>query len=219
MTRGSAVLPQGAAEFLRSRLSEAIGLALIAAAAAFMAALASYTPGDPSFNSTGGGTSRNLLGVGGAHGADIMVQALGAAAALPALVFAAWGWRMVRKSGVSIVWARLAALLAAMAFLAPGLAALPRPGMIPLVSGTGGVIGELALARAGAYLGPHGIDEWAVALASAVLGTVFLIAALGITWSEWRAAGNAAARALGALARVLGRSFGMLWRMVSRLAA
>ena len=219
MTRGSAVLPQGGADFLRSRASEAIGLALIVAAAAFMAALASYTPGDPSFNSTGGGTSRNLLGAGGAHGADIMVQALGAAAVLPALVFAAWGWRMVRKSGVSIVWARLAALLAAMAFLAPGLSALPRPGMIPLVSGSGGVIGELALARAGAYLGPHGIDEWAIALASAVLGTVLLIAALGITWSEWRAAGNAAGRALRALARVLGRSFGMLSRMVSRLAA
>ena len=36
MTRGSAVLPQGAAEFLRSRLTEGIGLALIAAAAAYV---------------------------------------------------------------------------------------------------------------------------------------------------------------------------------------
>ena len=219
MTRGSAVLPQGAAEFLRSRLTEAIGLALIAAAAAVLAALASYTPGDPSFNSTGGGDSRNLLGVGGAHGADIMVQALGAAAVAPVLIIAAWGWRMVRKSGVSIVWARLAALLAAMAFLALGLAALPRPGMFPLVSGSGGVIGEFALVRAGAYLGPFGIDEWALASASAILGAVLLIAALGTTWSEWRAVGNAAARLLGALARVLARSFGMLLRMVSRLTS
>ena len=219
MTRGSAVLPQGAAEFLRSRLTEAIGLALIAAAAAVLAALASYTPGDPSFNSTGGGDSRNLLGVGGAHGADIMVQALGAAAVAPVLIIAAWGWRMVRKSGVSIVWARLAALLAAMAFLALGLAALPRPGMFPLVSGSGGVSGEFALVRAGAYLGPFGIDEWALASASAILGAVLLIAALGTTWSEWRAVGNAAARLLGALARVLARSFGMLLRMVSRLTS
>ena len=141
MIRGSAVLPQGAAEFLRSRASEAIGLALIAAAAAFVAALASYTPGDPSFNSIGGGVPRNLLSAPGAHGADIMIQALGAAALPPALVSAVWGWRMVRKSGVSMVWARLLALLAAMAFLALGFAALPRPGMFPLVSGSGGVIG------------------------------------------------------------------------------
>ena len=219
MTRGSAVLPQGAAEFLRSRFTEAIGLALMAAAAAAVAALASYTPGDPSFNSTGDGVSGNLLGAAGAYGADIMIQALGAAAVAPALVIAAWGWRMVRKSGVSIVWARLIALLAAMAFLALGLAALPRPGMFPLVSGSGGVIGELALARADAYLGPFGIDEWAVALASAALGAVLLIAALGITWSAWRTAGNAGVRLLGALARVPTRSFAFLFRMVSRLAS
>ena len=215
MTRGSTVLPQGAAEFLRSRLSEGIGLALIAGAGAGVAALASYTPGDPSFNSTGGGMSRNLLSAPGAHGADIMIQSLGAAALLPALVFAAWGWRMVRKSGISVVWVRLIALLGAMVFLALGLAALPRPDIFPLVSGSGGVIGTLALDRAGAFLGPHGVEEWAVALASAVLGSVLLIAALGITWAEWRAAGYAAGRAAGA--RALARSFrfilGLAWRL------
>ena len=215
MTRGSTVLPQGAAEFLRSRLSEGIGFALIAGAGAGVAALASYTPGDPSFNSTGGGMSRNLLGLPGAHGADMMIQSLGAAALLPALVFAAWGWRMVRKSGISVVWVRLIALLGAMVFLALGLAALPRPDIFPLVSGSGGVIGTLALDRAGAFLGPHGVEEWAVALASAVLGSVLLIAALGITWAEWRAAGYAAGRAAGA--RALARSFrfilGLAWRL------
>ena len=219
MTRGRAVLPQGAAEFLRCRLTEAVGLALIAAAAAGLAALASYTPGDPSFNSTGGGISRNLLSAPGAHGADIMIQALGAAAMAPALVIAAWGWRMVRKSGVSMVWLRLMALLAAMVFLASGLAALPQPGMFPLVSGSGGVIGTLALTHAGAYLGPHGVVEWALASASAVLGSVLLIAALGITWSEWRAAGSAAGRAIGALARALAWSFRLVLRLLWRLAS
>ena len=219
MTRGSAVLPQGAAEFLRCRLSEGIGLALIAVAAAYVAALASYTPGDPSFNSIGGGTPRNLLGLPGAHGADIMVQALGGGAVAPALAAAAWGWRLVRKSGVSMVWARIGALLAAMALLALGLAAMPRPGILPLVSGSGGVIGGLGLARADAYLGPFGVDEGAIALASAALGAVLLIAALGITWSEWRAAGSAVVRALGALARALACSFGVLFRMASRLAS
>ncbi len=218
MIRGSAVLPQGAAEFLRSRASEAIGLALIAAAAAFVAARASYTPGDPSFYSIGGGVPRNLLSAPGAHGADIMIQALGAAALPPALVSAVWGWRMVRKSGVSMVWARLLALLAAMAFLALGFAALPRPGMFPLVSGSGGVIGGLALARADAILGPFGVDEWVLASASAVLGALLLIAALGITWSEWRAAGSAGVRTLAALTRILGHSFRLLFRLLSRLA-
>ena len=218
MTRGSAVLPQGAAEFLRSRLTEGIGLALIAGALAGVAALASYTPGDPSFNSTGGGMSRNLLGLPGAHGADMMIQSLGAAALLPALVFAAWGWRMVRKSGISVVWVRLITLLGAMVFLALGLAALPRPDIFPLVSGSGGVIGTLALDRAGAFLGPHGVEEWAVALASAVLGSVLLIAALGITWAEWRAAGYAAGRTAGALARALARSFGFILGLAWRLA-
>ncbi len=52
---GVAVLPAGAARFLRRRLIEGIGIALMVAAAALVVALFTYHPGDPSLNSASGG--------------------------------------------------------------------------------------------------------------------------------------------------------------------
>ncbi|HJO74022.1 MAG TPA: DNA translocase FtsK 4TM domain-containing protein, partial [Rhodospirillales bacterium] len=56
------VLPTGAADFFRRRLTEAAGVGLFALGAGLLVSILSYTPGDPSLNSVGNGVVGNLLG-------------------------------------------------------------------------------------------------------------------------------------------------------------
>ena len=66
-SRANSFLSDGLTGALHRRLAELIGLALILIAAAAMAALASWSALDPSFNLATDGPTRNLLGRIGAH--------------------------------------------------------------------------------------------------------------------------------------------------------
>ncbi|MEX2450574.1 MAG: DNA translocase FtsK 4TM domain-containing protein, partial [Rhodospirillales bacterium] len=63
-------MPDGTVEFFKRRLSEAGGLALIAATLALAAALITFSPSDPSFNTATDSPAENLLGTVGAVAAD-----------------------------------------------------------------------------------------------------------------------------------------------------
>src|SRR5918998_3122011 len=80
---------------LRRRMSEIIGVALIAIAAAAGLALASWSVQDPSLSHATNAPIRNLLGSGGAIAADLMMQLFGIAAIAFILPVASWGWRLV----------------------------------------------------------------------------------------------------------------------------
>ena len=84
------VLPAGAAGFFKRRLAEIMGVTLFAAAAWLLVSYVSFSPGDPSLNSAGGGGVANLMGPAGAMAADLMLQFFGIAGLLPVLVFMAW---------------------------------------------------------------------------------------------------------------------------------
>ena len=198
-------MPKGAVDFLRRRLAEGIGFGLFVCAGVLLAALFSYAPGDSSLNNAADGVTRNLFGGAGAVTADVLLQSLGAAAFVPALVLAAWGWRMVRKRGLSVLWLRLAMLSVAVVLLAMGLSALPVPRTWPLLTGPGGVVGSVLLERLGALVQGYGgaVGTGVIALASVVLGTVALVFASGLSWAAWRAPISLLARATGALMRVL----------------
>ena len=205
LTGAGAVLPRGAVEFLRRRAWETTGLALFATGAAFAAALNTYTPTDPSFNSATGGPAHNLMGVAGAHAADLALQVFGLAGGLPALFLVVWGWRMMKKRIPSAAWLRVLALLAAMVLLAPGMAALPLPEAWPLATRMGGVAGNLILEHAlGHGMGAFEIQPWSVGLTGAVLGAAALITALGLSWSDWKGLGGAVAGAVVAGRRIVG---------------
>jgi DNA segregation ATPase FtsK/SpoIIIE, S-DNA-T family len=111
----------------------------------------------------------------------------------------AWAWRIASRRGLGSMAARLSALLAALPVLAAVLAAIPAPRTLvwPTVAGLGGAIGRL-LASTGLsvgrdVLGPVGaVMMWMMGLALAVTLTLL---ALGLTASEWRAAGRIARRA------------------------
>ena len=202
---GGTVLPKGAVDFLRRRLAEGIGFGLFVCAAVLLAALFSYAPGDSSLNNAADGVTRNLFGGAGAVTADVLLQSLGAAAFVPALVLAAWGWRMVRKRGVSVLWLRLAMLSVAVVLLAMGLSALPVPRTWPLLAGPGGVVGTVLLERLGALVRGYGdaVGTGIIALAAVVLGMAAFVSASGISWAGWRAPIYVLVRAPGALMRAL----------------
>ncbi|NQV82255.1 MAG: DNA translocase FtsK, partial [Rhodospirillales bacterium] len=200
------VLPTGAADFLRRRLTEAVGVVLFAIGAGLLVSILSYTPGDPSLNSVGSGVVGNLLGTGGAKIADLALQSFGLASMLPTLVLAAWSWRMLSKRGVSVWALRLVFLCVAMMLLAIGLNALPAPENWPLMSRLGGVAGTLASAPIFATGQLFGISPEIIAAAIATLGIGLFITALGLSWVEWRTAGRALVMGFSALGHGAKRS-------------
>ncbi|MEI6559442.1 MAG: DNA translocase FtsK 4TM domain-containing protein [Rhodospirillaceae bacterium] len=114
---------------IKRKVTELTGLGLVLAGGLLGAMLASYSPGDPSFNTIkgAGGDSpvHNLIGVPGAYVADLITQTIGFAGFLAVAAFTVWGIRLALLIGLSRpVW-RGAMLALAMLFAAVALAALP----------------------------------------------------------------------------------------------
>src|SRR3954469_2618056 len=141
-------------DFLRRRTMEAVGVALILLGLAYLMALLSADSNDPSFNHAVDNAARNLLGLPGAYLADFALQALGLAAAVPAMALIAWGWRLIRTRAMARWWLKLLLLPVATALTAIPLATLPSSGQWPWVAGFGGFVGGLGFSRA---RGPDGV--------------------------------------------------------------
>ena len=73
------------------RLNEVTGFVFLAVGVLLLLSLASFHPGDPSWNHVGGNlATRNLIGRLGAHLSDLLLQAFGLGAfVFPLLVFRA----------------------------------------------------------------------------------------------------------------------------------
>jgi DNA segregation ATPase FtsK/SpoIIIE, S-DNA-T family len=181
---------------VQQRAAELTGLVLGLLGLALLVALACYDPRDPSLNTATTRHASNLAGPVGAMLADLLLQGFGVAGALPGLAMLAWAWRIASRRGLGSMAARLAAMLAALPVLAAVLAGVPTPPTFawPTVAGLGGAVGRL-LASVGLtvgrdILGPVGaLMIWAIGLALAVTLTML---ALGLSASEWRAAGRVA---------------------------
>ena len=205
------ILPRGLADIVWRRVVEAAGLGLLIVAIGFALSLLSYTPEDPNFNHATARAPENLLGLPGAHVADFSLQTLGVMAGLTVLVLACWSWRLVSDRRVPRFWLRLTLLPVTLIFSAIAAASLEPPGVWPLSTGLGGVIGEEINGRiveAGqAYLPvlPPGLH----AIVFGVLALLSLVFVMALTADEWRAAWRRGAlvamgalRAIGALGRV-----------------
>ncbi len=183
---------------IRRRACEITALVLACAALALLAALISYNPLDPSFNTATGIRPVNLAGPPGAIAADMLLQSFGIAGALPGLALLGWAWRIGSHRGLSAPFLRVAALLISMPTLAAVLAAIPTGaghGLAwPAASGLGGAIGIViangTLAAGQDLLGPMGAGL--VWTAGAALSGLLAVLALGLTAGEWRAAGRVA---------------------------
>lgn len=160
----------------------ALGLLLLLLAAALVAALVSYTPLDPSLNTATARAPANLAGAAGALVADALLQAVGIAAVLPALLLAGWGLRLVGGQVPTRRARSLALLLPAMLLLALAAGALwPQP-LLALSAGAGGLVGLLGWKGLALLPWPAGIDpafaSLALALAAGALGLLLLFMAL-----------------------------------------
>jgi S-DNA-T family DNA segregation ATPase FtsK/SpoIIIE len=191
--RKTAFLPEGMADTLKRRAVEAAGIGLIALALAYLAALLTFNPGDPSLNTASDRAPANLLGLPGAYIADFALQTLGLAAGLLAPLLAAWGWRLVADRQVPRGWLRLG--LAPVAVLLATLAMAPiSQSAIPVQAGPGGVFGALALHQLQSLL-PMVAPLW-VALGAGVGALALTLYAMGITPGEWALLGQRTGRGL-----------------------
>ena len=113
------VLSPALAQFLRRRVMEMVGLALVIAGVALCVALASAGTYDPSFNRVSNAPVLNLLGSAGANIASLLYGGAGLAAFLLAVTPIFWGVHLLRKQPLTrpewrlLLWPLSVALMAA----------------------------------------------------------------------------------------------------------
>lgn len=202
ISRFAGFMPDRTEEFVRRRLTELSGLALIALALVLIAALATFDPRDPSWNNARPAPLlhgvHNLMGVLGAYFSDIFIQTLGLASYLLPAAIAAWGARALRHRPHLPLWARLFLLFPALLFAGAVIAPFPPFPSWPLNATMGGSVGQAVL-QMGAqlfvgFLG--GAAVWLSWLIAVLLAAVLLSGAFGIRYSDWRAVFGGVARAV-----------------------
>src|SRR2546421_1888706 len=169
---------------LRRRMHEIIGAALIAVAAIAAIALATWSVQDPSLSHATNAPVRNMLGLPGAIGADLMMQLLGIATIALLFPVAAWGWRLLTHRPFDRERARLVLWVAGAVAAAGFASCLPPSKAWPLPTGLGGVVGD-ALLRAPAWVfgAPlSGAPRFTIAVVIGIAAFVTLLLAAGFGW-------------------------------------
>ncbi|MBV9953958.1 MAG: DNA translocase FtsK, partial [Pseudolabrys sp.] len=175
-------------DFLRRRIRELTGLALITVALLAAIALTTWSVQDPSLSHATrvSGPTNNLLGASGAIVADILMQVFGLAATALLIPPGVYGWRLLMHNPLGGKWRAIAWLPTILVFAA-FLSCLPRTANWPLPTGLGGVVGD-ALLRAPAAFG-IGLRGFPLFLLAMVLGSaalVLLIVAIGFRMPQSR---------------------------------
>ncbi len=170
------------------RLKEVTGVVLLLAAAAFLLALASYLPTDPSWNnSTGLSPARNRIGVVGSHISDLSFQCIGLTAWFLPFLLAMLGWQWTRSRSISSPLSRVAGYLL-MAFSVSGSLSLfhvPHPQQDGFA--VGGIAGFLVASSLRAILNVTGsaILLSVTTIVSLYLVTSFSVAGLAERTEAW----------------------------------
>ncbi len=200
------LVPLAVREFLADRLREAVGLVLMCAAAWAALALASWHPADPSLNRATTADPQNWLGLDGAIGADLMIQSMGLAAAVPVLVIAVWGARLMMHHEIERARLRVLALVGATLGLAFAAALFP----LSTLASAGGFLGGGLVSIAEMLAGP--VVAPVIALLAGAGGLILAGWAMQLTWDQvtrtapWVAdAAREIAWRLGPVMRVAGR--------------
>ncbi len=122
-------VPESLQAFTARRFLDAFALSLLAGALFIIAALASYSPVDPSWNTASSEVTEadvaNLGALPGAWTADVLLQTLGAGAFTLAIVLGFWAWRLFRRQTIRPVSLRLAATLVLSILASIALAQIP----------------------------------------------------------------------------------------------
>ncbi|HEY0265434.1 MAG TPA: DNA translocase FtsK 4TM domain-containing protein, partial [Rhizomicrobium sp.] len=151
------------------------GLALVLAAGAALAALASYSPDDASLNNANLRDVSNWLGPLGAVAADLLLQIFGLATLAFLAPLFVWGARALRGKSLKYAMWRLLAWPLGTLTVAAGLGLFPRPASLP--AGMGGMIG---IAAAG--LSAHAAQVWHTPAVGWALPLGLLVAGLPLAF-------------------------------------
>ena len=176
---------------LSAAIAEAGGCTLFVAGLTLFLALASFDPGDPSFNNATGLPTFNLFGRPGAFVADLLLHGFGWAALVPVMGLFGWAWRLLGRRSMRRLGLQALALLLAMGLLAMALAVVPMMPGWPIAAGSGGAFGALALGslakaiNAAPLLGPS-----SVALVAFAGGMLALGFGMGVSLADWRLLGR-----------------------------
>ena len=171
----SRVLPTG----LASSVRKGAGTALLSGVALSVLALASWNVADPSFSVATDAEATNWLGAPGAMLSDLMMQVAGLGSLACLAVPVAWGFALRRGEGPGplLAWpSRVGWWFGGTFAAAAGLGALPPTEAWPLLTGFGGIMGDLVLRPIEVMMGasPEGLGAVALAVPFAVLARIAL---------------------------------------------
>ena len=188
--------------FVVARARELMGFALGIVGLMLMVILGSYHPGDPSWNAVpaAGATTHNLFGLFGAYMADLLIQALGWAAYLLALVPMVWGWRLSLQKNVAHPLFRSVLALWGVLLVAMLLAGMSNGSEDPLRGHPGGSFGIVLLDGVSNLLFGGG-GRSTVATAAGAAGGFILFIAMGLSIGEWLNSFRELGSAFGSLGR------------------
>ncbi|MEW6453199.1 MAG: DNA translocase FtsK [Pseudomonadota bacterium] len=169
---------------IRRRVNECGGIALITLAVIMAVALATWSVQDPSLSHATDAPVRNLLGVPGAIGSDLLMQLFGLASTVLILPVAVWGWRIATHRSFDREWMRLLFWLGGTLLASAFVSCLPKSAKWPLPTGLGGVIGDAMLAVPNAIFGP--IAGTTSLILASFLGACALFAVIVAAGFGWR---------------------------------
>jgi S-DNA-T family DNA segregation ATPase FtsK/SpoIIIE len=169
---------------LRRRMHEIVGIGLIGIAGIAAVALATWSVQDPSLSHATNAPVRNMLGLPGAIGADLMMQLLGIATIALLFPIAAWGWRLLTHRSVDRERVRLVFWMIGTGAAAGFASCLPPSKSWPLPTGLGGVIGD-AMLRVPAWVfgAPlSGVPRLSIGIIIGIAALTMLALAAGFGW-------------------------------------
>ena len=180
------VLSPALAQFLRRRVMEMVGLALVIAGVALCVALASAGTYDPSFNRVSNAPVLNLLGSAGANIASLLYGGAGLAAFLLAVTPIFWGVHLLRKQPLTRPEWRLLLWPLSVALVAAGLYGFDGGE----VSDNGGAVGAVLVGITMRFLSPvppfMGLETiHYVGAGFSFLGAVLWIWVAALSRREW----------------------------------
>jgi len=212
-------LPEGAGPFLRLRLIETLGAALLVAGLVFLLSLATFDRGDPSFNVATPQQPQNLFGLRGAYVADLMLQSLGLSAWVLGFVVAVWGLRLMRRHSIPRFGLRLALLPLTLLLSAVALSFMGGAGSDWIThAGPGGVTGrELGdLVRSYSFVVGNGLSAGLLAAAFGVASLLCLVPTLAMQRDDWPLIVRLLFRAIALLLAAILGILRFFWRLARR---
>lgn len=186
--KSSSLLPESVQAFIARRLIDGTALFLLLIGLGLLAAIASYSHTDPSWNTASAAAPEqitNWLGIPGAYAADLLLQTIGLGGAVIGVIFTLWGVRIWARHGLSPLWKRFAFGIVTILLASIAFARLPAGDWLlhPYLGGSGGTLMMDSIAG---FIQPYisQNEHTIVAITSGILALATLTYTLAVSWRE-----------------------------------